>query len=88
MSVTSGCCQVCVASIPLEAEFASRSCSRTITQLVDAHVHLNEPGRTEWEGFATGTSVRSLSSYSLPDFATFSPSFRSPLPKPYPCSFR
>ena len=23
--------------------------------LVDAHVHLNEPGRTEWEGFATGT---------------------------------
>ncbi|KAI5474238.1 allantoinase [Pseudohyphozyma bogoriensis] len=25
--------------------------------LVDAHVHLNEPGRTEWEGFATGTSA-------------------------------
>jgi allantoinase len=23
--------------------------------LVDPHVHLNEPGRTEWEGFATGT---------------------------------
>jgi allantoinase len=23
--------------------------------LVDAHVHINEPGRTEWEGFATGT---------------------------------
>lgn len=23
--------------------------------LVDAHVHLNEPGRTEWEGFNTGT---------------------------------
>ncbi|EGC42344.1 allantoinase [Histoplasma capsulatum var. duboisii H88] len=23
--------------------------------LVDAHVHLNEPGRTEWEGFETGT---------------------------------
>ena len=23
--------------------------------LVDAHVHLNEPGRTEWEGFRTGT---------------------------------
>lgn len=22
---------------------------------VDTHVHLNEPGRTEWEGFATGT---------------------------------
>ena len=23
--------------------------------LVDTHVHVNEPGRTEWEGFATGT---------------------------------
>lgn len=23
--------------------------------IVDAHVHLNEPGRTEWEGFASGT---------------------------------
>ncbi|KAK9446466.1 uncharacterized protein V1518DRAFT_423815 [Limtongia smithiae] len=23
--------------------------------LVDSHVHLNEPGRTEWEGFASGT---------------------------------
>ncbi|KAJ3575130.1 hypothetical protein NP233_g1309 [Leucocoprinus birnbaumii] len=23
--------------------------------LVDAHVHLNEPGRTDWEGFQTGT---------------------------------
>ncbi|KAF4634036.1 hypothetical protein G7Y89_g4070 [Cudoniella acicularis] len=26
-----------------------------IPGLVDTHVHLNEPGRTEWEGFATGT---------------------------------
>ncbi|KAI9484055.1 MAG: allantoinase [Benjaminiella poitrasii] len=25
--------------------------------LVDAHVHLNEPGRTEWEGFETGTKA-------------------------------
>ena len=25
--------------------------------LVDAHVHLNEPGRTEWEGFFTGTQA-------------------------------
>ena len=25
--------------------------------LVDVHVHLNEPGRTEWEGFATGTKA-------------------------------
>lgn len=25
--------------------------------LVDSHVHLNEPGRTEWEGFETGTKA-------------------------------
>ena len=25
--------------------------------LVDTHVHVNEPGRTEWEGFATGSAA-------------------------------
>src|SRR5678816_1302214 len=25
--------------------------------LVDSHVHINEPGRTEWEGFETATSA-------------------------------
>lgn len=25
--------------------------------LIDAHVHVNEPGRTHWEGFATGTAA-------------------------------
>ncbi len=25
--------------------------------LVDAHVHFNEPGRTDWEGFLTGTTA-------------------------------
>jgi allantoinase len=25
--------------------------------LIDVHVHLNEPGRTEWEGFLTGTQA-------------------------------
>lgn len=28
--------------------------------LVDAHVHLNEPGRTQWEGFYTGTQAASF----------------------------
>src|SRR6266481_265587 len=27
--------------------------------LVDTHVHINEPGRTEWEGFATATRAAS-----------------------------
>ena len=29
--------------------------SLIIAGLVDTHVHINEPGRTEWEGFATAT---------------------------------
>ncbi|MBA3944794.1 MAG: allantoinase [Herpetosiphonaceae bacterium] len=28
--------------------------------VIDAHVHFNEPGRTEWEGFATGTCALAL----------------------------
>uniref|UniRef100_UPI001C3C926A amidohydrolase family protein n=2 Tax=Bacillati TaxID=1783272 RepID=UPI001C3C926A len=27
---------------------------------VDTHVHINEPGRTEWEGFATATRAAAL----------------------------
>ena len=25
--------------------------------VVDSHVHVNEPGRTDWEGFATATQA-------------------------------
>ena len=28
--------------------------------LVDTHVHVNEPGRTEWEGFASATGAAAL----------------------------
>src|SRR5580692_10946653 len=28
--------------------------------VVDTHVHLNEPGRTEWEGFATATRAAAV----------------------------
>ncbi len=32
--------------------------------LVDTHVHLNEPGRTDWEGFATGTRAAAAGGYT------------------------
>ena len=32
--------------------------------LVDAHVHINEPGRTEWEGFATATRAAAAGGYT------------------------
>ncbi|KAB2570962.1 putative allantoinase 1 [Lasiodiplodia theobromae] len=35
--------------------FLDHSPKLLLPGLVDTHVHLNEPGRTEWEGFYTGT---------------------------------
>jgi allantoinase len=32
--------------------------------LVDAHTHINEPGRTEWEGFATATRAAAAGGYT------------------------
>lgn len=32
--------------------------------LVDTHVHINEPGRTEWEGFYTATSAAAAGGYT------------------------
>lgn len=31
--------------------------SSVINQSTSAHVHLNEPGREDWEGFSTGTQA-------------------------------
>ena len=65
---------VCVASgriaailrydAPIEA--AAGDCDTDLAELallpglVDTHVHVNEPGRTEWEGFATATRAAAL----------------------------
>lgn len=40
---------------PKGASYHDHSPHLLLPGLVDAHVHLNEPGRTEWEGFYTGT---------------------------------
>jgi allantoinase len=42
-------------TFPLGTPYIDHSPHIIIPGLVDAHVHLNEPGRTEWEGFWTGT---------------------------------
>ena len=31
---------------------------------MDTHVHINEPGRTEWEGFATATRAAAAGGYT------------------------
>jgi allantoinase len=39
--------------VPDGVELADAGESLVMAGLVDTHVHVNEPGRTEWEGFAT-----------------------------------
>src|SRR6478735_5093917 len=56
---------VVVAIEPLESRLEARSDGGETVDLADdevllpglvvSHVHVNEPGRTEWEGFATAT---------------------------------
>jgi allantoinase len=41
--------------VPLECPVEDVGQRALLPGLVDTHVHINEPGRTEWEGFATAT---------------------------------
>ena len=42
---------------PAGCEFVDVGSSVVMPGLVDSHVHVNEPGRTEWEGFETATKA-------------------------------
>ncbi len=41
--------------VPAGADLVEAGDALVFPGLVDTHVHLNEPGRSEWEGFASGT---------------------------------
>jgi allantoinase len=43
--------------VPRGAEMVEAEDALVFPGLVDTHVHVNEPGRTEWEGFATATQA-------------------------------
>jgi allantoinase len=43
--------------VPTDAELFDFGDHVLLPGMVDSHVHINEPGRTEWEGFATATQA-------------------------------
>jgi allantoinase len=43
------------ASPPANATLVDAGSDAILPGLIDPHVHINEPGRTDWEGFATAT---------------------------------
>lgn len=44
-------------NVPTAAMLHDFGTSVLLPGLVDSHVHINEPGRTEWEGFSTATQA-------------------------------
>jgi allantoinase len=58
--------RVCSAhEMPAEAKVIDCGNSVLMPGLVDSHVHINEPGRTEWEGFATATRAAAAGGFTL-----------------------
>ena len=56
---------VCRASeVPLDAEVRDFGNAALLPGLVDTHVHINQPGRTEWEGFRTATRAAAAGGYT------------------------
>jgi allantoinase len=50
--------------IPADATIHDHTHHTILPGLVDTHVHINEPGRTEWEGFRTATRAAAAGGYT------------------------
>jgi allantoinase len=51
--------------VPAGAEIHDFGGAAILPGLVDSHVHINDPGRAEWEGFATATRAAAAGGYTL-----------------------
>jgi allantoinase len=51
--------------IPAQADHTDFGDLAILPGLVDSHIHINEPGRTEWEGFRTVTRAAAAGGYTL-----------------------
>src|SRR6516162_6102738 len=51
--------------VPAHAETHDFGNAAILPGLVDSHVHINDPGRAEWEGFETATRAAAAGGYTL-----------------------
>jgi allantoinase len=50
--------------IPSEAQIHDFGVAAILPGLIDAHVHINDPGRTEWEGFETASRAAAAGGFT------------------------
>ena len=51
--------------IPADAPVTDFGNAAILPGLIDPHVHINEPGRTEWEGFRTATRAAAAGGFTM-----------------------